>query len=163
MPEAVTPQARLCLEVQLLRQRVVQVSFFAVHKGRHPHAGLQIRAPTVEVEIPAGSPAAAVGAVKTHDVEILIFNPDAPEEAALAGLLHGRDVEHQAAHFADEFSAYVIKLVMLLVKAVRVDEDHLQEAVRQELHRKRKEVADRPENLFPLAIRVRQRDERDTL
>ena len=108
-------------------------------------------------------PATTVGAVKPHNVEVLIFHPDAPKEPALTSLIHGRDVKHQAAHFAQKFPAHVIEMVVLLVEAVRVDEDHLQEAVRQELHREGKEVADGAENLLSLAVVVRQGNQRDAL
>src|SRR5258708_1308065 len=161
--EVVAPQPRLRFEVQLLGQGIVQISFLAIHEGWHPLARLNIGAPAVEIEIPAGVPAAAVAAVKAHNVEILIFDPDAPKEPALAGLLLRRDVEHQAAHFAEEFPAHVIELVVLLVEAIGVDEDHLQEAVLQELQSERKEVADRAENLLSLAVDVRQGDQVDAL
>src|SRR5258708_40152428 len=112
---------------------------------------MHIGALAVEVKMPAGVPAAAVGAVKPDDVVILIFGPDAAQEAALAGLLLRRDVEHQAAHFAEKFAAHVIELVVLLVEAICVDEDHLQEAIRQKLHRERKEVADGAKDLLAFA------------
>ncbi len=70
-------------------------------------------------------PAAAVGAIKAHDIEILILHPDAPQEPALAALLLRRHVEDQAAHFAEEFAAHIIELVVLLVEAICVQEDHL--------------------------------------
>src|SRR5207253_39286 len=131
--------------------------------GRHPLARLHIGAPAVEVKIPAGVPAATVGAVKSNNVVVLILDPDAAKKPALADLILRRDVKHQAAHFAKEFAAHVIELIVLLVKAIRIDEDHLQEAVRQELHRERKEVADGTEDLPPLAVGVRQGDQRHTL
>src|ERR1700674_5388227 len=107
--------------------------------------------------------AAGVTTVEAHDVKILVFDPDAPQEASHTELFLRRDVEHQAAHFAEEFAAHVIELVVLLVEAIRVDKDHLQEAVRQELHRERKEVADGAEDLLPLAVGVRQGNQRDAL
>src|SRR5947209_17039395 len=104
------------------------------------------------MEIAAGVPAAAVRSVKSHNVVVLIFHPDASQKAALAALVLRRDVKYQAAHFAKEFPAHVVKLVMLLVEPVGVNEDHLQESVRQELHRERKKVADGAEELLPLAV-----------
>src|SRR5882672_6151958 len=101
-------------------------------------------------------PSAAVGAIEAHDVVVLIFNPDAPQEAALAGLFLRSYVEHQATHFAEKLAPYVVELVVLFVEAVRVNEDHLQETVRQELHRERKEISNRSEDLLSLAFRVAQ-------
>src|SRR5207249_6176234 len=54
-------------------------------------------------------------------------------------------------------------MVVLLVESIRVDEDHLQKAVRQELHREGEEVADGAENLLSLAVVVRQGNQRDAL
>src|SRR5207244_4063389 len=50
-----------------------------------------------------------------------------------------------------------------LVEAIRIDEDHLQEAVRQELHGEREEVANGTKNLLALAVDVRQGNQRHTL
>ena len=113
------------------------------------------------MKIPAGVPGAAVGAVKADNVVVLIFDPHAAKEPAFAGLLLRRDVEHQSAHFAEEFAAHIIELLVLLIEAICVDKDHLQEAVWQELHRERKEVADGAEDLLPLAVGVRQGNQRD--
>src|SRR5260370_33938089 len=97
-----------------------------------PWARLSFGPPAGEMKFPVGGRAAAVAAVKADNVEILIFDPDAPKEPALAGLLLRRDVEHQTAHFTEEFPPHVIELVGLLVEAISVDENHLQEAVRQD-------------------------------
>ena len=91
--------------------------------------------------------AAGVTAVEAHDVVILILDPDASLEAAFAGFFLGGDVEHQAAHFAQEFAAHVIELVVLLIEAVGVNKNHLQKAVGEELHGEREEAADRSKNL----------------
>src|SRR5580692_3445920 len=128
MSDVVAPQPRLRLEVQLLTHRVVQIALLAIDKGRHPNARLHVRAPAVEVEVPARVPAAAIRAVEAHDVVILIFHPDASQEAALSRLFLRRDVEDQAAHFSQKFALYVVKLVVLLVESVRVYENHLASA-----------------------------------
>ena len=141
----------------------MDIGFLAVNKGRKPEAGLDVCAPAIEVEVPTGVSASSVAAVKTHDVVILIFHPNAPQEPAFAGLFQGRDVEHQAAHFPQEFAPYVVELVVLLVEAVGVKENHLQESTRHELRRERKEIANRAENLLSLGVHVRQRHQRDTL
>src|SRR5713226_9903764 len=111
------------------------------------------------MEVPTGVAAAAVRSVEAHNVKVLILHPNAAEEAALAGFRIRSDVEHQAAHFAQELAAYVVKLIMLLVEAVGVDENHLQKAVRQVLHRERKEISNAGENLFALGVGVRQRNQ----
>src|SRR5712664_501246 len=163
MSEVIAPEARLRLKVELFRQIVVHVLFFAVHEGRHPHTRLHIRTPAVKVEPPAGMSVAAVCAVEPHNIEILVFHPDAAEKPALAALFLWGDVKYQAAHFAEEFAAHVVELVVLFVESVGVEENHLQEAVRHKLQRKRKEIADRTEDLLSLGIGIRQRNERHTL
>src|SRR5262249_25273355 len=140
--EVVAPEARLRFEIELLAQRVVKVFFFAVNKSREPHTGLNVGAPAIEIEIPAGVAAAAVRAVEANDVEILVFDPDAACEASLAGFWKRGDVEHKAAHFTKKFTVNVVELVVLLIEAVGVEENHLQEAVRQILHREGEEVSD---------------------
>src|SRR6267143_4025066 len=162
MPEVIAPEARLRLKVELFRQIVVHVLFFAVHEGRHPHTRLHIRAPAVKVEPPAGMSVAAVCAVEPHNIEILVFHPDAAKKTALAALLLWRDVKHQAAHFAEEFAAHIVKLVVLFVESVGVEKNHLQEAIRHKLQRKREEIADGTEDLLPLGIGVREGNERYT-
>ncbi len=152
----ITPQARLRLEVQLLGQRVVQVFFFTVHERGDPQAGLRVGAPAIEMEVPTGAPAAAISAVETHDMIILILYPDASQETALARFRVRSNVEHQAAHFTQEFAAHVLKFVVLLVEAVGIDENHLQETVRQILHRERKEISNAGKNLFALGVGIGQ-------
>src|SRR5258708_19023340 len=56
MANVIAPQAGLRLEVQFLRQSVVQIFLFAVHERGQPQAGLGIGAPAVEVEVPACVP-----------------------------------------------------------------------------------------------------------
>src|SRR5258705_13157393 len=131
MAYVVSPQARLRFEVQFLGQRVVQIFLFTINEGRQPQAWLRIRAPAVEVEIPAGVSSSSVGAVETHNVEILIFHPNASEESAFARFRFRSDVENQATHFAQEFAAHVIELIVLPVEAIRVDEIHLLKPLRQ--------------------------------
>src|SRR6266850_6470498 len=103
----------------------------------------------------------AVCAVEPHNIEILVFYPDAAEKTALAALLLRRDVKHQTAHFAEEFAAHVVELVVLFVESVGVEKNHLQEAVRHELQSEGKEIADGTEDLLPLGIAVRQGNKRD--
>src|SRR5260370_18454639 len=113
------------------------------------------------MEPPAGVAASAVGAIEPDYVVILIFHPDTAQEAAFPALFLRRDVKHQAADFAKEFAAHVIELVVLFVESVRVDEDHLQEAVGHKLQRERKEIPNRSEDLLALALGVLQGNQRD--
>src|SRR5437870_3932481 len=156
MAEVVAPKPRLRPEVQPLRYRVMQIALLAVNKRRQPETWLYVGAPAVEVEVPAGVTVAAVSAVKPHDVVVLILHPDAPEETAFAGPLRGSHVECQAAHLSKKLTPHVIELVMLLVEAVGVDEDHLQESPGYEFRREGKEVADGAKDLPSLAVGVRQ-------
>src|SRR5215472_3874140 len=110
------------------------------------------------MEIPAGMPVAAVAAVEPDNVVVLILYPNAAQEAPFAALFQRRHIKHQAANLPEEFPPHVIELVVLHVEAIRVQEDHLQESAGDELGRERKEISDGTKDLFPLGIRVRQRD-----
>ena len=147
----------------MLGNGVVHVAFLAVNERRQPHTGLHVGAPTVKVEVPAGMPAATVSAIEPNDVVVLIFDPDAPQEAALAGLFHRRNVENQAAHFTKKLAPHVIELIVVLVEAVGINENHLQEAAGHKFRREREEVADGAENLPPFRVGVGQGDQRHTL
>src|ERR1043166_1308371 len=95
------------------------------------------------MEIPAGASSALVSAVEANHIEVLVLNPNSAQEAAFAGLRQRRNVKNQAPHVAKKFAAYIVKLIVLGVESAGIDEDHLQETVRQELHGERKEVAER--------------------
>src|SRR5262249_12244875 len=101
--------------------------------------------------------------VEANDVEILIFDPDAARETALAGFRERRDVKNEAAHFTEKFAVNVIEFVVLLIEAVGIDENHLQESVRQILHGEREEISDGTENLFALAFTFGKGDEAHAL
>src|SRR5579883_11538 len=149
--QVVAPEAGLGLEIELLGNGVVQILFLRVDEGRQPQAGLHVGAPAIEVEIPACVAVAGVGAVEANDVEVLIFHPDAAEEAAAVVLFERGHVENEAANFAQEFAANVVELIVRTVEAVGVEEDHLQEAVGEELHGEAEEISDGHEDLFALA------------
>ena len=74
--------------------RVSDAAFFAVDEGRKPLVLAGIRPPAVEIEIIAGQRRTAVGAVKAHDVEILILHPDSPDETSFARLGQRIYVKH---------------------------------------------------------------------
>src|SRR5713226_4236198 len=86
--------------------------------------------PAIEIEIVAGQGRAAVRAVETHDVEILILHPDAAYEATFARLWQWIDVKHQTTNLAQKLASDILNLVMLAVEPVHVQVDHLQEAAR---------------------------------
>ena len=65
-----------------------------------------------------------IGAVEADDAEILIFDPDTSEEAATTGIFLRRQIEHEAAHVAEELAARVVEVIVLAVKVVAVGEDH---------------------------------------
>src|ERR1700732_254774 len=133
----------------------MQLAFFAVNEGGQPKIRLHVGAPAIKVKIPTGMATAAVRAIEAHHVVILILNPDASEEAALAGFFTRGYVENQAAHFAQEFAADVIEFIVLFIEAVGVDENHLQEAVGKVLHSEREKVPDASEDFFAFAAGVR--------
>src|SRR5262245_19340386 len=111
------------------------------------------------MEIPARVTAATVRAVKANNVEVLIFHPNTPKEAALLGLLLGTHIENQAAHFSQKLATHIVKFVMLLIESGGVEKDHLQEAVGQILHREGEEVSDSGEEFLALGIGIRQRNQ----
>src|SRR6202795_711966 len=141
----------------------MQLAFFAVNKRGQPKIWLHISAPAIKVKIPTGVADAAVRAIEAHHVVVLILNPDASEEAALAGFFTRGYVEHQAAHFAEEFAAHVIEFIVLLIEAVGVDEDHLQKAVGKVLHGEREKIPDASEDFLAFAAGLGQRDQLNAL
>ena len=68
--------------------------------GSH-RPGLQIFAPAIEVEVVGVvvvAIATGIGAVEANDVAVLILNPDAAGEAAVAGTRLRMDIKDQRAH-----------------------------------------------------------------
>src|SRR5712691_12568846 len=159
MANVIAPQAGLRLEIELLGQSVVQIFLFAVHERGQPQAGLGIGTPAVEVEVPACVAVSAIRSVEAHDVEILVLDPNTAEKAALAGARLRGNVKDQAAHFSEEFAVHPLEFVVLLIEAVGIDKNHLQEAVRQVLHGEGKEISNAGENLFALGVGVGQGNE----
>src|SRR5271154_3243045 len=159
MTQVVAPQAGLRLKVQLLVQRVVQIFFFAVDERGNPQSGLHVGAPAIEVEKEGGMAAAAVSAVEANHVEILILYPNASQKAALAGFILGRDVEHQAAHFAKKLATHIIEFIVLFVQSTGIDKNHLQKAIGQKLQAEGHEVSDRCKELLAFGTSVAQGDD----
>src|SRR5437660_9035193 len=131
MAQVVAPKPRLRPEhlvSDVQRPLVVEAALFAVDKRREPEVLPDVGPPAIEIEIVAGQRRPTIRAVEADDVKILILHPDAPDEASLVALLRRVDVKNQAAHFAQEFAPHVLDVVVRLVEAVGVQENHLQEA-----------------------------------
>src|SRR6202158_5133171 len=72
----------------------------------------------------------SISAVQTHNVEVLILNPDTAEKAPTSSVFFRRQIKHQAAHVAQELAPRVVEIVVLPVKVVAVGEDHPRKAQR---------------------------------
>src|SRR5207247_10465501 len=87
-----------------------------------------MHAPAIEIEGMAGHRRAAIRPVETHNVEILLLHPDAPDKSPFARLRQRIDVEYQATPLAQKLAPHILNLVLLTVEAVHIQKDHLQEA-----------------------------------
>ena len=85
------------------------------------------------MEIQIGEGAAGIRAVETNDREILILDPDAPDEASIARFFLWSDIKNERAHFPEEFAADVIEIVVLRVQPAVVEINHLQKTQREKL------------------------------
>src|SRR5579864_4092259 len=74
-----------------------------------------------------------VGAIEADDVVVLVLHPHSANEAPVAGVGLGLNVNDQAAHLADEFTADKGEVVVFLLQ-VLIEDNHLREAEREELH-----------------------------
>src|SRR2546429_923715 len=84
--QRVAPEPRLCPKGRkylLLRHGVLDITFFTEDDGRQPLVFSSILAPAVKAEVVAERCRAVVDAIETHNVEVLILDPDAPYEASL--------------------------------------------------------------------------------
>ena len=122
--QVIAPDAGLRLECVLVLHARAEVAFFAVNVGRHPVAGNQVQAPAIHVEEYSVARRGSVGSVEAHDVESLIFDPDAAHEAALAGVLFGGHIEHEAAHVAEEFATNIGEAIVFAVEVGMIGIDH---------------------------------------
>src|SRR5437763_8235652 len=75
-----------------------------------------------------------VRAIETYDVVILIFDPDAAEEASLAGIFLGCYIEDDAANLAEKLAAHKSEIVESALK-IFVHDHHLSKTQRHELQR----------------------------
>src|SRR5579862_1839927 len=108
-----------------MRQGIVKIALFTIDERRQPLIVAGVHAPAVEMEVVAGPGRTRIGAVKPHNVETLVLDPNAAEEAPFAGARRRGDVENHAADLAQEFTPDVIELVVLFIEAVAIDIDHL--------------------------------------
>src|ERR1700733_3656053 len=125
MTQVVAPQAGLRLERFGADQVVSRIVFLAVNKRRQPEARAAVGAPAIEMEVLVAASAARQRAIESNDRVLLIFNPDAANEAVLRVLARRSHVEHQATNIAKEFAADIIKFVVGLVESVLVQINHL--------------------------------------
>src|SRR5208282_1200206 len=86
--------------------------------------------PAVHVEVITITRGTRISAVEPHNAEVLILNPDASEKASASRVFFRRQIKHQAAHIAQKLAPRVVKIVVLPVKVVAVDEDHPRKAER---------------------------------
>ena len=122
--QVISPHASLRFERDLVLGSRGEVAFLAVDVSWHPITRDQIQPPAVHVEVISVARRTRISAVQPHDVEVLVLNPDAAEKASASSVFFRRQIEHQAAHVAQELAPRVVKIVVLPVKVVAVGEDH---------------------------------------
>src|ERR1022692_288612 len=132
--EVVAPDAGLGFESNLIFHASAEVAFFAVDVGGHPVSRNQVQSPAIHVEEVGIPRRRSIGTVEADDAKVLVFHPDAPEEASLAGVLLGCYVEYQAADVAQEFAADVVELIVRTVEVGAIGIDHPGEANGLVLH-----------------------------
>src|ERR1700693_2698680 len=155
--QVVTPQPRLRLEGLeggMFSISILHVAFFAIYKGRQPFVFSGVGAPAVKVKIKTAGRRSRIGAVEAHDVVVLVFHPDAPRETTLSRARQRINVKNHAAYFAQKFLAGICELVVLTVKSVRVQINHLQKSTRQKIAG---EKASNTEQQFSLAAVIDER------
>src|SRR5579871_541314 len=114
--KVIAPDAGLGFERDLALHAGAEIAFFAVDVSRNPVARDQVQPPAVHVEEVRIARSRSVGSVQAHDVEALILNPHAAQEAATARALLGCHVEHEATDIAEKFAADVVKVIVLAIK-----------------------------------------------
>src|ERR1700726_949802 len=110
--QVVAPEPRLRLVMKRLTDTVFEIGLLGIDKRRQPDAGAEVLAPAVKVQVITGSWMRIVSAVEADDVVVLIFDPDAAEEPAFAGVFLGGNVPDDAAYFAEELAADKSELVL---------------------------------------------------
>ena len=131
--QVIAPEPRLRLVMERLTDTVFEIGLLGINKRRQPHAGAKVLPPAVKVQIITGSRMRIVSAVEANDVVVLIFDPDAAEEPALAGVFLGGDVHDDAAYFPKELAADESVIVIPALE-ILIEDHHLGKAQGQELH-----------------------------
>jgi hypothetical protein len=72
----------------------------------------------------AGVGVVAVGAIKAHNVVVLVLSPDSSHKTSIAAVFSGLDVDHQAANLPEKLAPHVGEAVGLAIK-IAVHQDHL--------------------------------------
>src|SRR5208282_2943010 len=123
--QVVAPEPRLRLVIKRLTQAIFEDGLLGINQRRQPDsAGAEVLTPTVKVQVITGSRMRIVRAVKADDVVALVFDPDAAEEAALAGVFLGGNVDDDAAHLAEKLAADEREVVILALK-ILIEDHHL--------------------------------------
>ena len=65
-----------------------------------------------------------VGSVQADDVVVLVLNPDPADEQAITSVFLWRDIEHHAAHVADELTVNIAEVVVITIEALAVNKHH---------------------------------------
>src|SRR6516164_11351556 len=121
MADVIAPDSRLPLEAQLtVAQEVSIVGLLDVDIGGQPEPRAHVFAPAVEVEEDIGSGRRRVRSVKTDNVVVLVFHPDAADKAS-GKLWFCLDVEDKATHVAQEFTADVSEIIVPAIEALIVN------------------------------------------
>ena len=108
-------------------------AFLGINKRGQPEIRPGVHAPAVKVKIQIGKGTAGIGAVESNDREVLVLDPNAPDETAFARFFIRGYVKDERAHFSEEFAADVVEIVVLRVQAAVVEINHLQKTVREKL------------------------------
>src|ERR1700674_862047 len=102
--------------MERLTQTILQIGLLGINKRRQPDAGAKVLTPAIKVQVIAGSRMRIVSAIEADDVVVLVLDPDAAEEPALAGAFPGCDIHGDAAYFAEELPANESEVVILALK-----------------------------------------------
>src|SRR5260370_25101478 len=122
--QVVAPKPRLRVVMQRLTNTVFEIGLLGIDKRRQPDARAEVLPPAVKVQVIAGSRMRIVSAIEADDVVVLIFDPDAAEEPALASVFLGGNIHDNAAYFAEELAADESEVVIPALK-ILIEDYHL--------------------------------------
>src|SRR5437868_14250 len=106
--DVVTPEPRLGFEIQTMKggRSALVIRLLNIDVGWQPQAGLQIRAPAIEMQIVRIPGMGRVRTIKTHDIKISVLDPDSAREQAFRRQLFWLNINHYTTYLAQELSAY---------------------------------------------------------